>query len=62
MMRKLGQGKSPTGHSSNSDKLPSGRNAGQKNHMDIAQNCVPGPGSPMPTQASKTATGKLGRK
>ena len=46
---------------SNPEKLPSGRNEGQKNHLDIAQNCVPGPGSPVPTQASKTARGKLGR-
>ena len=56
---KPGQGKM-TGKS-NPDMLPSGRNAGQKNHLDIAQNCVPAPGSPVPTQASKTARGKIGR-
>lgn len=60
-MRKLGQQDSPKGHSSNSEMLPSGRNAGQKSHMSIEQNCVPAPGSPVPTQAPKTATGKVGR-
>ena len=61
-MRKFGRGSSPTSHQSQPDKLPSGRNEGQKNYLGIAQNCVPAPGSPVPTQASKSATGKLGRK
>ena len=56
---KPGEGKM-TGKS-NSEMLPSGRNAGQKSHLDIAQSHAPAPGSPMPTQASKSATGKLGR-
>ena len=51
---------SPSGHKSNGRMLPSERNSGQKNHMSIAQNCVPGAGSPTPTQALKGARGKLG--
>lgn len=50
----------PTSHKSNSAKLPDGRNPGQQNHMSIQQTCVPAPGSPVPTQASKSARGKIG--
>lgn len=56
---KMGRGGGMS-HRSQSDKLPSERNPGQKNYMSIQQNCVPAPGSPVPTQASKTARGKLG--
>ncbi len=50
----------PSAHKSNSDKLPSGRNEGQKSHLGISQNYKPGPGSPVPTQASPGANGKKG--
>ena len=45
-------------HKSNSATLPSGRNEGQKDHMSIAQNHVPAPGSPVPTQSPVRSNGK----
>ncbi len=62
MKKKFGRQDASTSYGSNPDKLPSDRNPGQQNHLDIAQNEVPAPGSPKPTQASTNATGKLGRK
>ena len=53
-----GPGEGKMSHASKTDKL--GRNPGQKSHLDIPHNQVPGPGSPMPTQAT-TNRGKLGR-
>ena len=47
----------PSGHRSNPDKLPSGRNQGQKSYLSISQNHAPGPGSPVPTQAGSGAKG-----
>ena len=57
---KEGRG-SGMGHKSQSSTLPSERNPGQKSHLSIEQNCVPAPGSPVPTQAPKNAPGKNSR-
>ena len=57
MKKKFGRENAAAGHMTNSETLPDGRNAGQKNFLSIQQNCVPAPGSPMPTQAPKGARG-----
>ena len=48
---------SPGGHKSNSSVLPDGRNAGQKNFLDVPKNYSPAAGSPTPTQSSPGAKG-----